>query len=458
MELNLDGLVGPTHNYAGLSFGNVASDQNKGRHSNPRAAALQGLDKMRALMELGLAQGVLPPHERPFMPYLRALAYGGGHNSDRSKIITAAWADNPQLLANLYSAAAMWTANAATISPSQHCADGRMHITPANLVAMAHRSLEGPTNHRVLKHIFADRTYFHVHDSLPAHDIFGDEGAANHNVMTNMASAATPNQSGQSSQSGIEIFVYGKKALNKATTPLTYPARQSFEASSAIARRHGLATPNYLLCQQSVQAINAGAFHNDVVCVTHGPVMLYHEQAFENLDEFKKQLINKAEQKAFTPIFVQADQSELSLEDAVRSYIFNCQMVSLPSGDMALILPSDVQHNQAAYDFVQRVLAADNPIKRAIYMDLRQSMRNGGGPACLRLRVPLSQVEFAHMHQGVIMDAAKLDWLEAWVKRHYRDRLSPEDLSDPQLATESFEALDALTQFLDLGSLYDFQR
>ena len=278
---------------------------------------------------------------------------------------------------------------------------------------------------------------------------------ANHNVMTNIAGAAAPNQS---NQSGVEIFVYGKKALNKASLPLTYPARQSFEASSAIARRHGLATPNYLLCQQSAQAINTGAFHNDVVCVTHGPVMLYHEQAFENLGEFKQQLIDKAEQKAFTPIFVQANQSELSLEDAVQSYIFNCQMVSLPGGDMALILPSDVQHNQAAYDFVQRILAADNPIKRAIYMDLRQSMRNGGGPACLRLRVPLSQVEFANMHQGVIMDAAKLDWLEAWVKRHYRDRLSPEDLSDPQLATESFEALDALTQFLDLGSLYDFQR
>ena len=75
-ETNFDGLVGPTHSYAGLSYGNVASARNQGAAGNPRKAALQGLAKMEAVAALGLVQGVLPPHERPHVPTLRALGFG----------------------------------------------------------------------------------------------------------------------------------------------------------------------------------------------------------------------------------------------------------------------------------------------------------------------------------------------------------------------------------------------
>lgn len=59
-EVNFDGLVGLTHHYAGLSFGNEASTRHQNTLSNPRLAAKQGLLKMKALADLGYKQGVLP--------------------------------------------------------------------------------------------------------------------------------------------------------------------------------------------------------------------------------------------------------------------------------------------------------------------------------------------------------------------------------------------------------------
>ena len=42
-----DGLAGTTHSYAGLSAGNLAAMPHAGQLGNPRAAALEGLAKMR---------------------------------------------------------------------------------------------------------------------------------------------------------------------------------------------------------------------------------------------------------------------------------------------------------------------------------------------------------------------------------------------------------------------------
>ena len=138
VEANFDGLVGPTHNYAGLSWGNVASKSNVNAVSNPKEAALQGLAKMKKLADRGYVQAVLPPHERPHIPTLRALGFAG---SDRQVLEQAAQAD-PAILAAVSSASAMWTANAATVSPSADTADHRVHFTPANLSAKFHRSID----------------------------------------------------------------------------------------------------------------------------------------------------------------------------------------------------------------------------------------------------------------------------------------------------------------------------
>jgi len=441
-EVNFDGLVGPTHNYAGLSYGNVAATKHAMEVADPRAGALQGLAKMRRLIALGLKQAVLPPHERPHIPTLRRLGFTG---SDKA-VLERAWREAPELVRNVSSASAMWTANAATIAPSADTADGRLHVTPANLIAMFHRSIEPPVTARALKAIFPEGERFAHHPALPAAPHFGDEGAANHNRLCAEHGAA-----------GLQLFVYGRSAFERNGGPQRYPARHSEEASRAIARQHN--TQNTVFARQNPEAIDAGAFHNDVVAVAHRQVLFYHEEAFADPAGLRDALTRAAEPLGFTPEFVEVPAVEVSISDAIASYLFNSQLVRLPGDDrMSLVLPMEVAETPAAKRYVESLTASNGPIGQAETIDVRQSMKNGGGPACLRLRVVLTEAERAALGAPVLMDDARIDALEDWVKRHYRDRLAPEDLGDPQLLDESRAALDELTQLLELGTIYDFQR
>lgn len=440
VEVNFDGLVGPTHNYGGLAQGNLASAANEGQISNPREAALQGLAKMRALLAMGLTQGVLPPHERPHVSTLRRMGFSG---SDADVVAMAARA-SPVLLANVSSASAMWTANAATVSPSADTGDGRVHLTPANLSSHFHRALEAETTTRVLRTIFADGSRFVVHDPVPF-ATFGDEGAANHCRLA-----------ASHGERGIEVFIYGRSAFAKIEGG-GFIARQAMEASHIVATQHQLWTGGgALLAQQGRTAIEAGAFHNDVVTVSNGNVLMFHADAFEQKDALVEGLKRAGGQRGFEPVLLEA--TELSLDEAVKSYLFNSQIVTLPAGGMALILPHEAEETPRAKAFVDRALATNGPIREAHYLDLRQSMRNGGGPACLRLRVVLTQDEIGTLGAGVILDDAKISALEAVIKRRYRDRLAIADLADPALLDESRAALDEIGQVLGLGSVHDFQR
>ena len=441
-EVNFDGLVGPTHNYAGLAHGNLAAAANEGLPANPREGALQGLAKMRWMLRQGLVQGVLPPQERPHIPSLRRMGFSG---SDEHVVATAARA-NLLLLANVSSAAAMWTANAATVSPSVDTGDGRVHFTPANMTSHFHRAIEADTTKRVLKVIFADETRFAVHEPVPFAS-FGDEGAANHCRLS----------SGHGER-GVEVFVYGQSSFAKDGGG-RFRARQSMEACHIVATQHELWTGGgALLTQQSRAAIDAGAFHNDVVAVSNGPVLMFHGEAFAEKDALFEGLKRAGEARGFAPVLLEASADELTLDEAVKSYLFNSQIVTLPSGAMVLVLPHEVEETPRAKAFVDRVLASNGPIREAHYLDLRQSMRNGGGPACLRLRVVLSQAEIAALGAGVILDEAKIDALEAVVRRNYRDRLELSDLADPAMMRESRTALDEIGQVLGLGAVHDFQR
>lgn len=435
VELNIDGLVGPTHNYAGLSFGNIASSGNKGAASNPKAAALQGLQKMRTLVGMGVPQAVIPPHARPLTHYLRTLGFDGTDSIVHEK----AWKTNPTLVANLMSASPMWTANAATVSPSIDTQDGQVHLTAANLVAMPHRSIEAPQTERLLKAILPKAK---VHSALPSNTVFGDEGAANHNRMSQ-----------SHGDKGLEIFVYGREAL-RDTQQTKFPGRQTLEASKAVARLHQLDDVSTLYLRQSAKAIDAGAFHNDVVCVTNGTVMFYHKDAFDDLTAMQEAVKAKAELLGFEPEFLMAD---IPIQDAIKSYLFNSQLLTLPNGKMGLILPKNAEDTPTAKAFIDHCIAGNNPIMEAHYLDLKQSMQNGGGPACLRLRVQLTENELSQVHSPMLLDDAKITDLEEWVKKHYRDAVSREDLGDPALMMESRTALDDLTQRLSLGSIYDFQ-
>jgi len=433
-EANFDGLVGPTHSYAGLSYGNVASQTNAGRDASPLRACLQGLAKMRAHVGLGLDQGVLPPHERPFVPALRRLGFSG---TDREVIERAARTD-PTLLAITSSASAMWTANAATVVPSADASDGRVHFVVANLENRAHRAFEAPQTARALRAIFRDETRFAVHDALPGGQGFGDEGAANHTRLVGSGGAA-------------HLFVHGRQALGSATAPLRFPARQTLEASCAVARLGQLDPRRVVHAQQSPDVIDLGVFHHDVIGVGHGNLMLVHERAFLDRPGTLAAL------RALVPDVVVAEvgESELPVTDAVSTYLFNSQIVTLATGARVLIAPEETRANDRARTVVER-LVADGTLSAVHWFDLRESMQNGGGPACLRLRVALDQRERAALRTG-LLDAATIDRLEAWAKKHYRDRLRQDDLADPSLLDESRAALDALTQLLGLGSIYPFQ-
>lgn len=440
VEANADGLIGPTHSYAGLSPGNLASSLNKGEASNPRAAVLQGLEKMKALADLGLPQFVLPPHERPDIPFLRTLGFAG---SD-AQVLERAWKDAPSFAAAACSASPMWAANAATVTPSADARDGRVHFTPANLVTNLHRSLEHAQTRRALDALFPDADRFAVHDALSSVAHLADEGAANHVRLC--ADHGAP---------GVNLLVWGREAFQPWDGP--YPARQTREASEAVARRHGAA--GVVLAQQSAAAIAGGTFHNDVVCVGARETLFFHELAFQDTSA-TQDAVRRAADGLFDPIFVEVSSADLPLADAISSYLFNSMLIQVPGESrLTLICPTETRDNPRSHAAAQGLAASNGPIGAVRYVDVRQSMRNGGGPACLRLRVVLTEPELAATNPAMrLTDALHAD-LSTWANRWYRDELRPADLADPALLDESRGALDELTTILKLSAgFYPFQR
>lgn len=418
IEVNFDGLPGPTHNYAGLSFGNVASQANVGEVSYPRAAALQGLAKMRTMMELGLAQGFLPPPRRPAAQTLAAFGFRGAEDD----VLAAAAEQDLMLFRAACSASSMWRANAATVLAAPDTADGRVHLVTANLAGMLHRSFEADETFALLKRVFPNEDRFAVHGPLPSARHFGDEGAANH--MRLAASHGAP---------GLNVFAHGEPARGGA-----FPERQSLRAGQAVARLAGLDGGRTFYALQNEGAVQAGAFHNDVVAVANANVLFAHPEAFADPARLYRDLHEKL------PNLKVVETFGVSLPDAVSSYLFNSQLVTLPDGHMALILPSDAQENTAAWAAVEAVLAGDNPITRAVVVDVRESMRNGGGPACLRLRVPVDGAAKAAIDPRFILDAARWELLARTVEAHWPEKIAPEDLVRPDLWRQAREAHAAL--------------
>jgi succinylarginine dihydrolase len=444
-EVNFDGIVGPTHNYSGLSSGNIASTSNKATFSEPKAAALQGLQKMKLLMELGLKQAVLPPHERPHLETLRELGFSGKD----SEIIEKCRKNHRDLFIQLCSASPMWTANAAMTSSSLDSLDKKCHFTVANLTSKFHRSFEHITTQRVLSKIFKSKKHFSVHEALPEHPFFGDEGSAN---FTRLCS--------EYGKTGVEIFTFGKYALDSTQpAPQKFVARQTFEACEAIARQHKLKESQTVFTQQLPEAIDGGVFHNDVICVGNENVLFLHEKAFLDQEKIKKEITEKFSALSKENLFwIEVKNSEISLQDCIKTYLFNSQLVTLKKGEMALIAPKECEDTSVVKNYLQNLIKANNPIKKVFYLDLKQSMRNGGGPACLRLRVVLNDAEIKNAHSGVFLTEKLFLQLEKWIHKYYPDKLSQEDLFDPKLYQQSCQALDSLSKILKLGTVYSFQK
>ena len=410
-EINFDGLIGPSHNYAGLSHGNLASANNAGAASYPRAAALQGIEKMRTNLRLGLTQGIFVPQWRPDGRWLNAL----GTNISEAE---------PHIRAAAMSASSMWTANAATVSPGPDTADGRTHLTVANLVTMPHRSHEWQQTLTQLQVAFSDRSAFAVHPPIPAP--FGDEGAANHMRLCD-----------RHSDQGVEIFVYGQSGG-------PYPARQHVEASKAVARLHGLDPARTLFVMQSQEAIAAGAFHNDVVAVANEGLLFAHEQAFADKDRFYTQL------RALFPAvqIIEVPARAISLTDAIQSYLFNAQLVTMPHGGMALVLPAEAKAIRSVWGWLENLVAGNGPIRELFPVDVRQSMANGGGPACLRLRVVADP---ANIDPRFLVNEAKLDAIANIVERSWPEEIIATDLADTRLIAQIEQSWLMLVDHLQLS-------
>ena len=411
-EINFDGIVGPSHNYAGLSLGNLAATAHSGDVSYPRAAALQGLAKMRHNLALGLAQGFFVPLPRPNQGYLARL----GADAQTERALTAA----------AWSASSMWTANAATVSPAPDTRDGRCHLTPANLVTMPHRAQEWPDTARQLALAFADSAHFALHEPVPSS--FGDEGAANHMRLCE-----------EHGGPGVEVFVYGRPGG-------PFPARQHEQASRAVARLHGLDPARTVFIEQNPAAIAAGAFHNDVVAVANGRVLFTHAEAFADQAQ-----AHDAIRAAFPQLeVVEVPSSAVTLAEAVRTYLFNAQLVTLPEGEMALIVPSECTESPAVSSWLDAMLAGNGPIRRVLPVDVRQSMANGGGPACLRLRVVADPVT---VDPRFLLDERRADRLEQVIARAWPEQIDPADLGGDTLTQSVVAARQALLDALELEEL-----
>ncbi|GLV27579.1 N-succinylarginine dihydrolase 1 [Sphingobium sp. TomTYG75] len=410
-EINFDGLIGPSHNYAGLSLGNLASAGSAGTTSYPRAAALEGIEKMHANLRLGLVQGIFLPQWRPDGRWLSAL----GTNIGEAE---------PHIRAAAMSASSMWAANAATVSPGPDTADGRTHLTIANLVTMPHRSHEWQQTLAQLQIAFSDKDAFAIHLPIPAP--YGDEGAANHMRLCD-----------SHADRGVEIFVYGQSGG-------PYPARQHVEASKAVARLHGLDPARTLFVMQSEQAIAAGAFHNDVVAVANETVLLAHEQAFADKARFYDQL------RAMLPAvqIIEVPEAAVSLADAIQSYLFNAQLLTLPDGGMALILPAEAKGVASVWNWLENLVAGNGPIRELITVNVRQSMANGGGPACLRLRVVADP---ANVDPRFLVNETKLDEIANIIERYWPERIVPADLADTRLIAQIEQSWLMLVDHLQLS-------
>lgn len=421
-EINFDGLVGPTHNYAGLSLGNLASASNAGAVARPRAAALQGLEKMRRVMDLGVAQGFLPPPLRPTPAPLRAAGFQG---SDAEVLAAAAKAD-PALFRAACAASSMWTANAATVIAEADSGDGRLHIVTANLATMLHRAVEAEETFTLLRSVFRDERRFQVHPPLSLGAHFGDEGAANHMRLT-----------ASHGERGLNVFVFGRPRGGP------YPERQALRASQAVARLAGLSAEDAVFALQAGQAVEAGAFHNDVVAVANERVLLAHPEAFDRPDSLFDAIRGHVAGAEIIEV------EDITLADAVSSYLFNSQIVTLPAGRMALILPAEVRENPSVWDALHRSLAGHTAITRVEVVDVRESMRNGGGPACLRLRVPTSEAARAAIHPGYLLTPARWDQLATLVERLWPEAVAPDDLLEPDLWAAAKAVHEAVRVFVE---------
>lgn len=431
VDVQIDRVVGPTHHFGGLGVGNVASQQHAGNVSNPAAAAIQGLDKMRLVAGLGVPQFMLPPQKRPDFQFLRNLGFTGTD----SEVLIRAKEEAPHLLSAATSSSAMWTANAATVTAAVDASpspvDSSAIVTTANLCASVHRAIEPEQTQMDLRSVLPSSCQ--VFGPISGGAALRDEGAANHMRLST-----------DESKSGINVFVYG----DGEPKPSRNWPRQSRAAFEAVARRHRLPKEQTFFIKQHPDAIDAGAFHNDVVAISHHDLLIHHELAFADAEE----TLQRIEQRFHESFGIQLRRiavpcTSLSIDDAVKTYLFNSQVVSTDAGGLVLICTSQVERHEAANRLAHH-WCEQNLFGQVHFVDLDQSMSGGGGPACLRLRVPLPESELETIDSTARWSHSLDQRLREAIDSLYVSRLTIDDLARPEFHAHAEMATQRLSDLL----------
>ena len=437
VEINIDGLVGPSHHFGGLGVGNIASHEHQLQVSHPRQAALEGLQKAWLLKSLGAPQFVFLPPSRPRLSFLSELGFRGTIQEQ----LVAAREDAPQALSAVFSSAFMWLANAATVTPASDSIDGRLHCTPANLTSSWHRASEAAERAPQLESLLARIDNKQMHRPLPSILPLRDEGAANHMRLCD-----------PSGRMGFNVFVYGVDDCQAGQQPARFLPRHTRAASQAIARLHQLPSDRTFFLRQHPQAVGAGVFHNDVIATSCDHILVHHEFAFLHGESELKRLEFQFEQACRQPLMrIVISNSQLPLADAVRSYLFNSQIVRPAATTNAradspryiLVCPHHCEEIPAASQLIASWLADPHiPIDEVRFVRLAESMANGGGPACLRLRMMLEYDDVLRLSAKYQLTAELFDRLSSVIEQWYPKSLSIEDLCSGEFVSQ-LQRIDA---------------
>ncbi|MCB1180601.1 MAG: N-succinylarginine dihydrolase [Chlamydiia bacterium] len=426
-DIQLDSLCGPTHNFAGLGRGNPPSASHFHLPSNPKKGALEGLYKMKQVADLGIPQAVFPPHPRPNFGMLHSLGFVGMD----AEVIRNAAKRAPHILAASYSAAAMWMANSATFTPSLDALDGRAHVSLTNLASSLHRHEEWKSHYHFFERFLPKRTPFALHTPLPSTMDFRDEGSANHIRFS-------------SSKGGVHLFVYGE---GKKQRPNVFIARQTLNAQEAVARRHHLDPKACLFVQQNPYAVDQGVFHNDLIAFGKNNLFVTHQHAFLDQKKVLSILEKKIEKICQCELSLfEIKESEFSLEEAIKTYFFNSQLIKLPdAAGFALLVPQAAFVHPKVKKILERL-----PITKVISTPVFESLMGGGGPACLRLELSFTPEELALTNSHFYLNDFLYEKLVKWIETYYREQIKWEDLADFALVEEGRAALAALRAILTL--------
>jgi succinylarginine dihydrolase len=428
-EINIDGMIGPSHHFGGLGVENKASELNRAQTSHPRNAALQGLAKMELLDSYGIPQFYLPPPARPAWGWLESLGFSGS----KASVLRDCYQEYPILLSAAFSSAFMWTANAASVSCGSDTRSGRAKIKLANLNANLHRSIEEAERLPQLETMFKAVAGVDVLRGLSSSRPLSDEGAAN--LMRFCTRAGSR---------GVYAFVYGSEQGGSddaaghfqvgAGTRRRQP-RQTRMASALLARSLDLEPADCFLMQQTSAAIDAGVFHNDVIATSHENVLVYHESAFHNSEEsvavIQKRFFEKTGQELETHLVASSD---LRLDEAVDTYLFNSQICTDSQGQWRMFVPENCSQSTAVQTVLDRLRSQIPRLRTIDYCPLAESMRNGGGPACLRLRVSLTPAQIDQIPGSMRINSSTLSQLRKLVETEYPEKVEPSDFANPDFA------------------------